>query len=161
MHAWANHRSAGQQLTMKQMAMGDVDFVTAESVALCSPGEALIRHFFLSVHEARSPYQLSFRQQNVPMSIGAVDATFKRGKALSLLKIRQTVFSNDVNAPAIGIWCSSASMDDPAFVAACADYNKVIALATAALATAALATAALATPSLPLLSAGPFRGLGA
>jgi len=50
MHAWANHRSAGQQLTMKQMAMGDVDFVTAESVALCSPGEALIRHFFLSVH---------------------------------------------------------------------------------------------------------------
>jgi hypothetical protein len=126
MHVWAQARQVGQQLTLEQMMMDSVELVTAESVGLCSPGHALIRHFFLAVHEARAPYQLSWRQQNVPMTIGSVDATFKRGKALDLLKIRQTVFSNDVCAPAIAVWVSSASMDDSAFSAACTDYQKVL-----------------------------------
>ena len=128
MHVWAQARSAGQQLTLEQMMMDDVELITAESVGICAPGEALIRHFFLAVHEATSAYKLSWRQQNVPMSVGAVDATFKRGKALDMLKIRQTVFSNDVNAPAISVWVASASMDDPAFVAVCTVYNAVLAV---------------------------------
>ena len=126
MHVWAQTRQAGQQLTLEQMMMDEADLVTAESVGLCSPGQALIRHFFLAVHEARAPYQLSWRQQNVPMTVGSVDATFKRGKALDMLKIRQTVFSNDVLAPAISVWVNSASMDDAAFSAACTDYQKVL-----------------------------------
>ena len=87
MHVWAQARSAGQQLTLEQMMMDDVELITAESVGICAPGEALIRHFFLAVHEATSAYKLSWRQQNVPMSVGTVDATFKRGKALDMLKI--------------------------------------------------------------------------
>ena len=126
MHVWAQAKQAGQQLTLEQMMMDEPELVTAESIGLCSPGQALIRHFFLAVQNARAPYQLSWRQQNVPMTIGSVDATFKRGKALDLLKIRQTVFSNDVCAPAISVWVPSASMDDSAFSAACADYNKVL-----------------------------------
>ena len=125
MHVWAQARQAGTQLTLEQMTMDEVELVTAESVGLCAPGEALIRHFFLSVHQARAPYQLSWRQQNVPMTIGSVDATYKRGKALDLLKIRQTVFSNDVCAPVISVWVSSASLDDTAFAEACDDYERV------------------------------------
>jgi len=125
MHVWAQARQAGTQLTLEQMMMDEVELVTAESVGLCAPGEALIRHFFLSVHQARAPYQLSWRQQNVPMTIGSVDATYKRGKALDLLKIRQTVFSNDVCAPVISVWVSSASLDDTAFAEACDDYERV------------------------------------
>ena len=121
MHVWAQARQAGTQLTLEQMTMDEVELVTAESVGICAPGEALIRHFFLSVHQARAPYQLSWRQQNVPMTIGSVDATYKRGKALDLLKIRQTVFSNDVCAPVISVWVSSASLDDTAVAEACDD----------------------------------------
>ena len=88
LHLQSGHRSltslkrqakkAGQQLTLEQMMMDEVELVTAESIGLCSPGHALIRHFFLAVHEARVPYQMSWRQQNAPMSIGSVDATSSR-----------------------------------------------------------------------------------
>jgi len=126
MHVWAKKRKPGQQ-TIEQVivAMDNAEVVTAESVGMCAPGEALIRHFFREAHKASNDYKLSWRQQNVPMTVGAVDATFKRGKDMALSKVRQTVCSNDVNAPAIAVFVPSASMDDPGFTAACDDYNKV------------------------------------
>ena len=123
MHVWSQRRNAGQQMTLRGSWVRDPVLVTAKSVGICAPGEALIRHFFLEAANATKPYKLSWRQQNVPMTVGAVDATYKIGKELGLLKIRQTVFSNDVVAPAIAVWTSSASMDDPAFEAACSDYE--------------------------------------
>jgi hypothetical protein len=51
MHRWAHDRSQkGQQLTLEQLFMGKYTDVTPKSVALCAPGEALIRHFFLAPH---------------------------------------------------------------------------------------------------------------
>ena len=91
MHAWAKERSAGQQLTLDQCYMGKYVEVTPARVALCAPGDALIRHFFLAVSDTESQYKLSWRQQNVGVTVGAVDATMKRGSALADLKIRQTV----------------------------------------------------------------------
>ena len=126
MQVWGKERPAGSQMTLMRMSIHDCAVPTEQSIALCAPGHALIRRFFLDVSMAKQPYQLSWRQQNVPMRIGSIDATFKRGKALGDLKIRQTVWSNDVNAPAIAIMVQSASMEDPAFVAACKDHNLVM-----------------------------------
>lgn len=91
MHVWAKGRSARQQLTLEQCFLGEYTDVTPASVALCAPGDALIRHFFLAVSDAESKYKLSWRQQNVGVTVGAVDATMKRGSALADCKIRQTV----------------------------------------------------------------------
>ena len=73
------------------MCVHKVEVPTESSVALCSPGDALLRHFFLEVQEGVSEYQLSWRQQNVPMRIGSIDASMKRGKGLADLNKRQTV----------------------------------------------------------------------
>ena len=96
-----------------------------------------------------SEYQLSWRQQNVPMTVGSIDATMKCGKALQDLNKRQTVrfsspalaftpapcppppsslpaaqvWSNDVGAPPIAVMVSDASLDNPALVAACNDHK--------------------------------------
>ena len=43
------------------------------------------------VQSGLSEYQLSWRQQNVPMTVGSIDATMKCGKALQDLNKRQTV----------------------------------------------------------------------
>ena len=126
MHLWARERRPGQQLTLDQLFMGELTEFSRASVGLCSPGHQLLRHFYLAVDAASSVYKLSWRQQNVPVAIASVDATFKRGSALQELKIRQTVWSNDVNAPLIAIWVNSASMDDAAFRAVCVDYNNVV-----------------------------------
>ena len=126
MHVWAGNRDPGAQLTMKQMTLGKLVEITPESVGLCAPGDALIRHFFSAIATAASVYKLSWRQQNVAMRVGSVDAHFKRGKVLVDLKIRQTVWSNDANCPVISIMVNSASMDDPALVAACDEYAAVV-----------------------------------
>ena len=127
MHVWAKERRPGAQLTLTQMAMGEYKFSTDEDVGLCSAGHALIRHFFQQVTAGAADYQLSWRQQNVPMTIGAVDAHMKRGSALPDLNIKQTIWSNDAGCPAISIWTNSASLDDPAFAHACEDYGAVLA----------------------------------
>ena len=126
MHAWAKQRTAGQQLTLEQCFIGEYTEVTPASVGLCAPGDALIRHFFLAVSDSESSYKLSWRQQNVGVTVGAIDATMKRGNALPELKIRQTVWSNDLQAPLVGVFVNSASMEDPGFTAACDDYNAVV-----------------------------------
>ena len=126
MHLWAKERAPGQQLTLDAMWMGELTEFTRASVGLCSPGHKLIRHFFLAVYNVGKEYKLSWRQQNVPVNVGAVDATMKRGSALTDLKIRQTFWSNDANAPLVAVFVNSASMDDPAFKAACIDYNGAV-----------------------------------
>ena len=88
---WGKERKPGEQLTLDRLSMHDAEIPTAKSLGVCAPGHALIRHFFLDVQEARDNYQLSWRQQNVVARVGSVDATFKRGKALSDLCVRQTV----------------------------------------------------------------------
>ena len=125
-HVWASKHDSGEQLTMEAMLRGRLEILTPEGVGLCSPGDALIRHFFDAVATNQTLYQLSWRQQNVPVSIAAVDASYKRGKVLDDLTICQTVWSNDINAPAISAMVNSASMDDPAFAAACEEYCKVV-----------------------------------
>ena len=127
MHLWAKKRKPSQQLTLDQLAMGEIVDVTGKLVGLCSPGRALISHFFLSEYDATADFKFSWRQQNVPARIIAVDATYKRDKKLSL-PIRQTVWENNIGCPLIAINTSSASMDDPAFVAACRVYVAVRAL---------------------------------
>ena len=126
MHLWARARSTGQQLTIQQCYIGEYHEVTHASAGLCAPGEALIRHFFLSVSAAESNYKLSWRQQNVGATVGALDATMKRGSGLTNLKIRQTLWSNDIQAPLVAVFVNSASMEDPAFTSACNDYNAVV-----------------------------------
>ena len=126
MHAWSKERRSGQQLTLEQLCMPAYENVTHESVALCAPGHALIRHFYLAVSDAEASYKFSWRQQNVGVTVAAVDASLKRGKALELLKVRQTVWSNDVQAPLVSVFVSSASLDDSGFSAACKDYNAVV-----------------------------------
>lgn len=126
MHAWAKVRIGTKQPTMRQVCMGEYEPVTHKSVAFCAPGDALIRHFFLAVSDAEKDYKFSWRQQNVGVTVGAIDATFKRGSALKTLKVRQTVWSNDLQAPLVAVFVNSASMDEPAFVAACDDYNTVV-----------------------------------
>jgi hypothetical protein len=126
MQVWAKQRTAGAQLTLDQMRYHQVDAPTAQSIGLCAPGKKLISHFFVNVEAAKETYQLSWRQQNVPVRIGSVDATFKRGKALGDLNIRQTLWSNDVNAPVVTAMVQSASMDDPAWSAACKDHAAVV-----------------------------------
>jgi hypothetical protein len=102
MHLWAIERSSGQQLTLDQLwRMGDFVEFTRADVGLCSPGHKLLRHFFFADYNASIEYKFSWRQQNVPITIGAVDATMKRGSALTDLKIRQTVWSNDANCPIV------------------------------------------------------------
>ena len=68
--------------------------------ALRAGRRALIRHFFLEVSKTTSTYKLSWRQQNVGVTVGSLDATLKRGKALTDLKIRQTLWSNDLQVGA-------------------------------------------------------------
>jgi len=52
------------------------------------------------VQSGLSEYQLSWRQQNVPMTIGSIDASMKCGKGLQDLNKRQTVrFSSPALAP--------------------------------------------------------------
>jgi len=58
----------------------------------------------------------------------AVDDEGGEPRVLTDLKIRQTFWSNDANAPAIAIMVNSASMDDPAFKAACLDYNGAVSI---------------------------------
>jgi len=91
MQIWGKERSAGQQLTIERMRVHRVEIPTESSIALCAPGDALLRHFFLEVQEGLSEYQLSWRTQNVPMRVGSIDASMKRGKALADLNKRQTV----------------------------------------------------------------------
>ena len=45
---------------------------------------------------------------------------------LSDLKILSTVWSNELNAPDVSVNCSTTSMDDPAFAAACGVHSKVV-----------------------------------
>ena len=108
MHLWSKERGARkQQLTLDDWRMGAFVEFSRSSVGFCAPGHALIRHFFLAVYHAGADYKLSWRQQNVPVNIGAVDATMKRGSALTDLKIRQTLWSNDANAPLIATVASA------------------------------------------------------
>ena len=83
---------------MRQMTMAKAEAVTitAQSVGLCSCGHSLIRHFFVEMEEGSQDFMFSWRQQNVPMEVGAIDATYKRGKALLDDNCRQTQWSNDV-----------------------------------------------------------------
>ena len=90
---WAKERHAGQQLTLDKMSVHKVDVPTESSIALCAPRDGLLRHFFLEVQSGLSEYQLSWRQQNVPMTVGAIDASMKAGKALQDQNKRQTVRS--------------------------------------------------------------------
>ena len=106
--------------------MRDYQPVTHESVGFCAPGDALIRHFFLAVSDAERDFKFSWRQQSVGVTVGAIDATFKRGSALKDCKVRQTVWSNDLQAPLIAVFVNSASMDEPAFADACSEYNTVV-----------------------------------
>ncbi len=126
MHLWAADRSPGQQLTLEQTSMGAYSDITHKSVAFCAPGLALIQHFYLAVSDAEKEYKFSWRQQNVGVTVGALDATMKRGSALADLKIRQTLWSNDLQAPLIAVFVNSASMEDPAFTSACKVYNQVV-----------------------------------
>ena len=126
MHLFAKERQAGRQHTLDGWRLGAFVEFSRAGIGFCSPGHKLIRHFFMAVHNADAEYKLSWRQQNVPVNIAAVDATMKRGSALTDLKIRQTLWSNDANAPLIAIMVNSASMDDPAFKAAAIDYNNVV-----------------------------------
>ena len=96
MHLWARERPSGHQLTLEQLFMAPYVELTHESVGLCAPGHALIRHLFLAVSAAEAAYKLSWRQQNVGVTVGAVDASMKRGNALDQCKVRQTFWSNDV-----------------------------------------------------------------
>ena len=88
MHLLAAQRQAGAQLTLDQLWLAPLAVPTAKSVGLCAPGHALVRHLFLAVSKAEEQYKFSWRQQNVGVTIAAVDASMKRGKALELLKIR-------------------------------------------------------------------------
>ena len=126
MHLFAKERQAGRQHTLDGWRLGAFVEFSRAGIGFCSPGHKLIRHFFMAAHNADAEYKLSWRQQNVPVNIAAVDATMKRGSALTDLKIRQTLWSNDANAPLIAIMVNSASMDDPAFKAAAIDYNNVV-----------------------------------
>ena len=132
MQVWAKLKSPnGAQPTIDQFCMKEVVQITAETFGLCFPGHALIRHFMLTITDATSRFKESWRQQNVPCIIGSVDATYKRftatgAMATSVFQVRQTVWSNDVNAPVISINLTTASLDDPALVAACDAYNQVV-----------------------------------
>ena len=127
MQVWAKQRRAGSQLTLEQLSMGKLHLFSEEELGVCSAGHALIRHFFQEIKAGAADYQLSWRQQNVPMVVGSIDAHMKRGSALSDLHIKQTVWSNDAGCPTISIFTNSASMDDPAFSAACEEYRAVVA----------------------------------
>ena len=126
MHLWAAQRQAGAQLTLDQLWLAPFAVPTAKSVGLCAPGHALVRHLFLAVSKAEEQYKFSWRQQNVGVTIAAVDASMKRGKALEQLKIRQTLWSCDVQAPLVAVFVASASIDDPGFTAACSVYDAVV-----------------------------------
>ena len=132
MQVWAKSKSLnGAQPTIDQFCMKEVVQITAETFGLCFPGHALLRHFMLKVTDATSAFKESFRQQNVSCRIASIDATYKRfmntgALATGAFQVRQTIFSNDVNAPVISINLSSASLDDPALVAACDVYNQVV-----------------------------------
>ena len=120
MQQWAKKTS-----TLNGMFMGKVVDITAESIGIAFPGDALIRHFFMDFAEATEKYKISYRQQNIPMKIGSIDAHFKYAKSLPL-PIVQTIWSNDIGAPVVTIFTSSASHDDVALVNACADYNAIV-----------------------------------
>ena len=126
MHHWARQRQAGAQLTLDQLFIAPFIEPTPESVGLCAPGHALIRHLFLSVSKAEEQYKFSWRQQNVGCTVGCLDASMKRGKALPQLKVRQTLWSNDIQAPLNAQFVNSASMDDPGWVASCKVFNAVV-----------------------------------
>ena len=126
MHLWAAQRQAGAQLTLDQLWLAPFAVPTAKSVGLCAPGHALVRHLFLAVSKAEEQYKFSWRQQNVGVTIAAVDASMKRGKALEQLKIRQTLWSCDAQAPLVAVFVASASMDDPGFTAACSVFDAVV-----------------------------------
>ena len=59
MHVWAQRRKPGQQ-TIDRMMMDEVDLVTGESVGICAPGHAMIRHFFLAVTDKTYLFKLSW-----------------------------------------------------------------------------------------------------
>ena len=126
MHLWAKQRRIGQQLTMDQFRMSKFEAPTHESVAMCAPGHALLRHLFLAVSDADEQYKFSWRQQNVAGTVWAVDASMKRGKALPQCKIRQTLWSCDVQAPLGAFFVNSASMDDDGFSAGCTEVSEVM-----------------------------------
>ena len=89
MHLWAKGRQAGAQLTLEQCFIAPYIEPTAKSVGLCAPGHALIRHLFLETSKTDATYKFSWRQQNVGVTVGAVDASMKRGNSLAQLKVRQ------------------------------------------------------------------------
>ena len=53
------------------VAKADAVTITAQNVGLCSVGHAVIRHFFIEVQEMSQDFMFSWRQQNVPMEVGA------------------------------------------------------------------------------------------
>ena len=125
MQHWARSGSHGSQPTLDKFFMKEVVRITPESYGLCYPGHALIRHFILTVADATSIYKFSWRQQNVACRIASIDATFKRFMSV-LFPVRQTVWSIDMNAPAISINLSTASLNASPLVDACKTFNEVV-----------------------------------
>ena len=125
MQYWARSGSHGTQSTLDKFFMKEVVKITPESYGLCYPTHQLIRHLILHVADATSIYKFSWRQQNVSARIASIDATFKRYSS-SLFGVRQTVWSNDMNAPVISINLSSSSLNAPPLVDACKTFNEVV-----------------------------------
>ena len=78
------------------------------------------RHLVL----ARVPIQLSPTERDLQIRVSGRSYEALLGSLR--LKILSTVWSNELNAPDVSVNCSTTSMDDPAFAAACGVHSKVV-----------------------------------